>query len=967
MASFVLMDTDIVPDVEYLNDLQAHSDRYSQSDVVILYVNIRSAINKWNNFEAYLAQLPISPDIIVVVETWLRESETKFYNLENYVAFHCTREFNMNQGRGGGTSVFVRNIPRLLATCCETICFRDSTILIIKLQRLNMHVIAIYRPEQTNRYLFNDKLGELLGMYKHAICIGDINMNLLDDDASIANYRATLLSSGHVLLNSEHPSAGTRNGNIIDHVFTDLLAFKYCLSNTIFSESDHNKLTLTVKMYERENHSQTDTIHVIDYAQIATSPLWNVIANSHCFDDLSNLLQQMINSNRRSLTKKSSSQGCKPWINRHIIDLIKQREFYFSYHRRFPQNEFIANEYIRSKRRASAALKNAKRNYFNQKMSSNIANPKSMWSTIKELMYNTSSTQDSAIRAIKSNGVLVTPRSDVCELFSDYFSDVSRDMYDADDVRGLIYIDTMIYHITTEIRLAQATTADVHEAIGKLKSRAATGQDGISAKFVKKFRERLVGPITNCINLAIETGIYPQSLKGASVVPILKSGDSTLCRNYRPISVLSSLNMVFEEILKKWLIKLLDSNNIIHPSQFGFTKNSNTETAVLHLTHFVADGIQHGQFTSVLFLDLKKAFDCVDHRLLMKKFSKLGLAENELSLLGSYLSNRSQTIKVGSSRSSIRPIPPIAVPQGSKIGPIMFNFMTNDIHSLELCGEIQLFADDTAVKYKANTLEQLQRDMQHDMKLICDWLANNHLKANAEKTKFMVFAKSERGVAQIDDTAFNIYMDNQRIERVRSYEYLGVVIDDKLHWHKHIDKVRGDIAPYVFALRKMRPFVTEDTATKIYNAFVASRLVYASPVWRNASNNKLQTLRVLQHSAIKSIRRLPWLTPSATLFSQTFLSLNDLLTLRLMLYIHKIINNEIRHSFNLRLISNMHGYPTRNNGNYYVGLRGGRTEEANVLKHGLYRYNLLPDYLKRESTINFKKKLRMYLSDLVSA
>lgn len=958
------MNTSIVPDVEYLSDIQTHSDRYLHTDIVILYVNIRSAINKWTDFEAYLAQLPISPDIIIVVETWFRAGETKYYNLENYVPFHCTRTHNLNQGRGGGTSVFVRNTPRLLATCRDTVCFNDSTILIIKLHKLNMHIIATYRPEQTNRRLFNEKLGELLSAYKRAIGIGDFNMNLLDGDSSIANYRATLLCNGHALLNSESLTAGTRNGNIIDHIFTDLFAYKYLLSNTNFSMSDHNKLMLTIKLDERQAPNQVDAIQIIDYTRIDSSPLWDNIASTQSFNELSILLQQLINYNRRSLVSNRSNRKTKPWITNHILDLIKIREFYFSYHRRFPENEYVASEYKQYKRRTTIALKKAKKEYFNDKMNSSVSNPKAMWATLRELMYNRTSTPQPSITAVKSNGILFTNQQTLVEKFSDYFSNVATDLHNENTDPNQQYIDSIAYHVPTETRLVHATTEDVHAAINRLKSNAATGQDGISAKFVKRYIGKLIEPLTNCINNAISAGTYPQVLKHASVVPIWKSGDCTICSNYRPISVLSSLNMIFEDILKNWLVNLLDTNNIIHPCQFGFTKNSNTETAVLHLTHTIAKGIQDGFYTAVLFLDLRKAFDSVDHRILLGKLAKLGLTENELQLLESYLTHRTQSVKIGTKRSSTRRLPPIAVPQGSRVGPVLFNFTTNDMHQLELCGEVQLFADDTAVKYRAKSLEQLRRDIQHDLTLISEWLTNNKLKANSEKTKFMVFSKSERGATQIDQFDFLISLNEKRIQRVRSYEYLGVVIDDKMHWNAHIDKVRDDISPYVFALRKMRPYVSESTASQVYNAFVASRLVYASPVWRTAPNYKLQTLRVLQHSAIKTIRRLPWLTSSSSLFSPKLLSIDNLILLRLLLYVHKIVNDEIRHNFNLQLISNMHSYPTRNNQNYYVDQRGGRTVEADILKHGLYRYNQLPAELKQEGSIIFKNKLRIYLSDL---
>lgn len=954
----------IKANVEYFYELHTQADRYCSSDIVILYVNIRSAINKWRDFEAFIEHLPIRPDIIVVVETWLRESETIFYNLQGFYSFHCTRDYSPNQGRGGGTSVFIRNIPRLLTTCCDTVCFQDSTTIILKLNKLNCHIIATYRPEQTNVRQFVDILGGLLAKYRRAICVGDLNINLLENEAMVMHYRDTLLCNGHAILNSEEEVAGTRGESIIDHFCTDLLTYKYLLSNTEFSMSDHNALLLTVDIQEERDNSMASRIHIIDHDLADRSPMWDQIAITDSFDELSAYLQQIINNNRRTLTRRGAQTTRKPWITAYILGLISSREIYFKYHRRFPQNEYIENIYKHYKKRASVELKYAKKSYFEEKMSSNISNPKRLWEGIHELMYNTVSRKTASNVTVRSDNVLLTEPQEVCAKFSDYFCDVMRDLYIEDDSSLEAYIDTIQYEIQNEVRLLPATQEDILNALNKLKNNAASGYDGISVKFLKRHADKLIGPITNCINTSIASGAYPQSLKCASIVPLMKAGDNTLCQNYRPISVLSTLNMVFEEYIKNWFTYLLDSNSIIHPFQFGFRRKSNTETAVLHLTQFIAQNIQDGQFTSVLFLDLRKAFDSVDHRILRKKLNKLGLLANEAELLESYLRNRSHLVKIGNSRSSICHTPPVAVPQGSKMGPIMFNFMANDIHNLELFGKVQLFADDTTVKYSARSLEQLQQDMAHDISIICDWLKKNHLSANPVKTKFMVFAKSERGAAHINEFHFGLEMDGRLIEKVRKIEYLGVVIDDKLHWNDQVDKVRKEIAPYIFALRKMRPYVTEKTAELMYNAYVASRLTYASPAWRTASDYKLQMLRVLQHAALKSIRRLPWLTPSASLYSSKFLSVNQLLTFRLLLYIHKIKRNEVQHNFNMQVVSNIHSHHTRNHQNYYVGPRGGRTEEANVLKFGLFRYNQLPVDLKRESTYTFKKALRTYLSDL---
>lgn len=955
-----VVNMDIAPEIEYFNDIWAHANRCSSDDLNILYINMRSIINKWAEFESYVQYLPIQLNIIVIVETWLRECETESYNLNNYNAFHCTRPNLTTRTRGGGTSIFVRK--DLQASPVEAVTLDDSTILIIKLVKLNVHVIGVYRPNQTNCTVFIDSYNCLLAKYRRSICIGDYNLNMRnEEDADVMRYADTMLCNGFVLLNPMDGTSGTRNNNIIDHVSTDILESKYLLSITDFSCSDHNKIIITMKKQTTEQRMDDQTIQIINYDAITNSSCWSEISNMTTFDELSPCLEQVVRENRKTIVKRANRRTCKPWITQIILELIDLREFYFSYHRRFPENAAVRDAYQYYRHAAKSEVKRSKKTYFDGKLSASVVCPKKLWNGIKELMYNKPSTRPPPNIAIHQDNRQLTEPDDVCEAFNDYFFRTSHDLYQPNAISEN-YIERIKFRVPHSIRLRNVTEDDIMRSIDNLKSAAATGSDGVSAKFLKKYKDRLSPVITKCVNHSILNGIYPDILKCSSIVPILKAGDPTNCCNYRPISVLCSLNMILEDVIKIWITTLLDANNIIHPHQFGFTKNSNTEAAVLHMTHFIGRSIQDGFYTAVLFLDLKKAFDSIDHRILIRKLEKLGLTTIELNLLKSYLHNRRQLVKIGTHTSSLKNALSIAVPQGSKLGPVLFNFGINDIHDLVLNGEIQQFADDTSIKYKAATLEQLNRDMSHDIKVINEWMKDNHLYINKLKTKYIIFSKSNVGAARIDESNFNLYWEDQKIDRVRDINYLGIVIDHKLCWDKQVSKVKSEIAPYIFALRKIRPYATKETTTLVYNAYIVSKLVYVSPAWRTATQQNLQKLRVLQHSALKTINRLPWHTPSQSLFSARFLSINDLFSHRLILYIHKVVNNEIRHSYDLRTAADIHHHDTRNSNNYRVGRRGGRAEEANVLLHGLHIYNQLPDVLKCLPTASFKKQLRIHLS-----
>lgn len=949
------------PNTQYYYDVKTQSDSCATHELTIFYMNIRSAVNRWTDFEALIAHLNIQPDVVVLVETWLKDSEVNAYNLENYVAYHCVRPLCSRQGRGGGTSVFVRQKPGLATVCCEKVCLQDSTTVVVKLIRHNLHIIAVYRPEQTNRQAFCDMYGGLLEKYRHSICIGDYNINLNNNDPTVSTYCDTLLCHGYALLNRISPIDGTRGQSIIDHVATDAMAYNYALCNSTTSLSDHNILLLAVQTGVRPTRPLT-TMQITDYTAIDCSPDWEHINRAKTFDELNGHLHTLVTTAKKQINKVQKESRHKPWITDDIIALIRQREEFFSFHRRHPSNIYVLERYQHFKRQAKYELKQAKEKYFDTKLRSAVTDSKQLWAGIKEIMFNRSATKPKVQTVIDEHQNILEDPTTICEAFSSYFNRTAGSLYEASTDGLDSYMNGITYTVPTETRLQPVTEERVLEIIDRLRGNAATGSDGISAKFLKRYKHRISRPLTNCINSVIETGIWPQSLKCAAIVPVPKTESASRCDEYRPIAVLCALNMVLEDVIKSWLNEMLAINNIIHPNQFGFEKGSNTETAVLHLTQFIGKSIQDNYFTAVVFLDISKAFDSIDHRILLRKLDKLGLAWNEKKLLESYLSDRMHFVRIGECRSSTARALPIAVPQGSRVGPILFKITMNDLHMLELYGDQQLFADDAALRYKAISLEQLYHDMQSDLHVIEKWLTDNHLRANVNKTKYIVFARGERQAATLYSDERCLHLGDQPIQRVRSITYLGVELDDKLHWAGHVNKVRRQISPYVFALRKARPFISEHTATLIYNAFINSRLSYAAPAWRTATSTSLQPLRVLQHAALKTVKRLPMMTPSQSLFSEKFLSIDTLLIYRLLIFIHKVINEEVKHNFALPRVSDIHQYPTRNRNNYHVGRRGGRTEEANVLLHGLSLFNQLPNDLKQASVGTFKYSLRAHLS-----
>jgi hypothetical protein len=232
-------------------------------------------------------------------------------------------------------------------------------------------------------------------------------------------------------------------------------------------------------------------------------------------------------------------------------------------------------------------------------------------------------------------------------------------------------------------------------------------------------------------------------LKLAIVTPIFKANENNIFENYRPISVLSCFSKLLEKLMYSRLINFIDKNQILSKHQYGFRKSRSTEFAIIELVDKITKGIDQGQYTLGIFLDLSKAFDTINHRILIEKLELYGIRGICLKWFKNYLENRKQTVKYNTIKSD-EMIITSGVPQGSILGPILFLLYINDIQNFSRIVSIILFADDTNIFYSHTCLKKLNEIMQTEINKISDWLNTNILSLNTTNTKFMLFRSSKR-------------------------------------------------------------------------------------------------------------------------------------------------------------------------------------------------------------------------------
>ena len=329
------------------------------------------------------------------------------------------------------------------------------------------------------------------------------------------------------------------------------------------------------------------------------------------------------------------------------------------------------------------------------------------------------------------------------------------------------------------------TVHEVGISIEGLDNKKAMGPEQIPIHLIKLALPYIVEPLTYIFNLCIEQNTFPSSLKLAKVIPLPKSKDLSDPNNFRPISLLPILTKPLEKHVQKHLLSYMEFNQLFHKFQSGFRKDHSCNTSLTALIDTWLSAINDGELTGAVFLDFKKAFDLVDHSVLLEKLQIYLRNENTLAFFTSYLKDRKQFVSINSCSSSTG-ILTHGVPQGSILGPVLFCIYIND---LPLCLEedkarCDLFADDSSVHAKAKTIEKVEIILQNSLNKIDIWCNANRMILNSSKTKSMVITSRQKH--QLDTLSLNLSVNSSKIEQVKEHRVLGLVIDQEMKWEAHI-------------------------------------------------------------------------------------------------------------------------------------------------------------------------------------
>jgi hypothetical protein len=447
------------------------------------------------------------------------------------------------------------------------------------------------------------------------------------------------------------------------------------------------------------------------------------------------------------------------------------------------------------------------------------ANPKLFWSHLKAKRGGSSAYPAS----MSHETMATTDNTKICDMFASYFSSVY--ITDSNDV-DLEYNSSLPQSLINNSQCFSSVIIDKEALLAKLKSMDCSkgaGPDDIPPIFIVSCASQLVEPLWQIFNKSLSSGVFPTAWKIAKVVPIPKSGDDSIVSNYRPISILSCCAKVLESLVYPYIQRHIKPYLTDH--QHGFVSSRSTCTNLVSFTELLTSAMDSGKQTDVIYTDFSKAFDKVSHSILIYKLSAYGVSGNMLQWLQSYLTERVFYVVVNGFESSYRNITS-GVPQGSHLGPILFNLFINDVIECFHHSTVFMYADDLKFARVIDTTDDITL-LQSDIIRLSSWCEHNLMHINIKKCIHMKFTRKQ------NVTQSYYHIDGCNLIEVENTRDLGVLFDNKLTFVPHMENIVKRASRILgFVIRSTKSFRRSATKILLYNSLVKSILEYCSVVWR---------------------------------------------------------------------------------------------------------------------------------------
>lgn len=817
--------------------------------------NSNGLIKRLSELEIFLHEEQI--DILLISESHFTKSS--YIHINGYVCYNALHP--AERARGGASIIIKENIDHFEETKIEEEMFQLATVAVKFQGNRQFKVSAIYSPPRHNikQTQYNDLL-KMLGNF--FILGGDFNAKNTFWGSRITTTKGReLLQAGNIhkcqFYSGSRPTYWPTNPSVLPDII-DFFIAKGIAKNHVMVQnyeglsSDHSVVILTISESVIEKASSPVLVNRktnwILYRNLLNERIKLNVSLKTSFE-IEEELDKFIEAIQSSAW--DSTQQIKPRNNTktypiEIRELVaKKRRARKTWQReRTRENKRIYNRLCCELKRLTKHVQNVTTSTYLKNLSSCKDSNYSLWKATRNL--NQPINQIPPIR--KDDGTWARSANDKAEMFANHLEGIFQPLPRQTNSECI----TRAYK-HDEIRIKKVTLSELKHVISKdVSSKKSAGYDLISGKIIKKLTEKATKKLLFLINACFRLRYVPLQWKVAEIKMIVKPGKQpTDILSYRPISVLPVVSKVFEKLLLKRLLPILEQRCIIPDYQFGFRKGHSTIEQVHRITDVAEKAIEEKLVCSAVFLDVSQAFDRVWHQGLLYKLHR-DLPRQLYEIIKSYLNERHFRVKEENVFSSIKKIA-AGVPQGSVLGPVLYLLYTSDLPAIP-SATLATFADDTAILATAKTIEEATSKTQNSLSEMSAWIKKWRMRLNESKSVHMYF--TNRNINYLP-----VFLNGVKIPYANTAKYLGMTLDTKIKWKEHVKKKTTEIT---IKYKQMNWLLGHNSQLSIYNKILLYQQIikpiwtYGIQLWGCTKRANINIIQKMQNKILRAIVKAPW-------------------------------------------------------------------------------------------------------------
>ena len=703
-----------------------------------------------------------------------------------------------------------------------------------------------------------------------------------------------------------------------------------------------------------------------DLSCLDFSAVYNCVDANDAMSLFYNVFIGVVNEHAPLRHKRVKHETLPSWLKFNIILEMELRDYY--HRNKMP-------EYKSQRNRVTEQVRDAKREYFNNLLQYE-RDTKHIWRAINVITNKKANRQNIIPLAPDelNSYFLTNPPNLANSKYGEYNGNF--------DIPKLLkdFCQSKRGNVTFEIPLL--AIHEVGKLVSDLKNKKTMGPDGLTAYLLKLALPYIVEPLTYVYNICIKQNTFPSLLKAAKVIPLPKSKDFNNPGNYRPISILSVLSKPLERHIHCHLLRFLEKQNLIVSSQSGFRPKHSCQTALTKMCDNWLSAMNNSALVGAVFLDFRKAFDTVNHSILINKLSMYLGNQLSTSFFSSYLKEREQFVYINGECSK-RGIITSGVPQGSILGPLLFCLYINDLpllisnyelstsnapitndvadkNSLDKSCDVtnDLFADDASLYTSDKDLTMIEKSLQQSLDLASKWCEHSRMILHPDKTKCMIAATRQK--LQRDPLCLKLFIDKKKIEQVNQHRVLGVTLDSEFKWLPHLDNVLKNVSRNLYLLSQLRHVADMDSLLLFFYAHILPHINYASNIWDGCADQHMKKLNSLHRRAIKLINTQKDIPTDQKLKDLCVLPLDKQLKLNKAVLLYKVVNG-----LSPEYLSMLCCKPTNRYGSINLRVPFARIDKfkTSFSFSGSSLWNTIPKDIRNQSSlIAFKRAMKEYLS-----